>query len=80
MSHREIVRAWKDEEYRSNLNSRHRAMLPDNPAGATDISDEELAGVGGGTTTGTTTTLTTVVSLLVICSAITCYAVCSVQG
>ena len=29
----DIIRAWKDEEYRLSLTEEQRALLPDNPAG-----------------------------------------------
>ena len=38
----QIIRAWKDEEYRTRLNHRQRSMLPDNPAGLIELSEEEL--------------------------------------
>jgi mersacidin/lichenicidin family type 2 lantibiotic len=33
MSNEDIIRAWKDEEYRNSLSEEHRAQLPENPAG-----------------------------------------------
>ena len=45
----DIIRAWKDAEYRSSLNHRQRSMLPNNPAGLIELSEEELGGVAGGT-------------------------------
>jgi len=50
MSPNDIVRAWKDEEYFSNLNASDRAGLPADPAGAIEISDRDLGDVSGGTT------------------------------
>ena len=47
----DIVRAWKDESYRSSLSTQEQAMLPENPAGALEVSDAELEaihGAGGG--------------------------------
>ena len=38
----EIVRAWKDEEYRNTLSSNQRATLPDNPAGAIEFAQPQL--------------------------------------
>jgi mersacidin/lichenicidin family type 2 lantibiotic len=46
MSKDNIIRAWKDPEYRSGLNARERALLPANPAGT--IDDAKLAEVAGG--------------------------------
>jgi len=44
----DVVRAWKDEDYRMSLSDAERRMLPSNPAGLIEISDSELGAVGGG--------------------------------
>ncbi|MBN9390412.1 MAG: mersacidin/lichenicidin family type 2 lantibiotic [Chloroflexi bacterium] len=49
----DIVRAWKDEEYRSSLTPDQLAQLPANPAGdaeaeADEITRQELDEVSGG--------------------------------
>ena len=49
MSKLNVVRAWKDEEYRMSLSEAEQRMLPCNPAGLIEISDSELGAVGGGT-------------------------------
>lgn len=49
MSKLDVIRAWKDAEYRSSLTDKQRASLPDNPAGALDLSDLDLDSVAGGT-------------------------------
>lgn len=51
MSKREIIRAWKDEAYRSSLSEEERAQLPENPAGAIELREDELANAAGGTVT-----------------------------
>lgn len=43
-----IIRAWKDPEFRSNLSEEEQALLPDNPAGAIELTDEELDMATGG--------------------------------
>jgi mersacidin/lichenicidin family type 2 lantibiotic len=48
MSKRDIIRAWKDPEYRLSLNESERALLPDHPAGLIELTDAELDGVAGG--------------------------------
>jgi len=51
MSHLNIVRAWKDEEYRSSLSEVDRAQLPENPAGSIDTIDgfaQEMMIAGAG--------------------------------
>jgi mersacidin/lichenicidin family type 2 lantibiotic len=44
----DIVRAWKDAEYRKNLSDVQRAQLPTNPAGLVELMDDELDSVAGG--------------------------------
>ncbi len=44
----DIVKAWKDEAYRASLSEAERAILPDNPAGVVELSEEELEGIAGG--------------------------------
>jgi mersacidin/lichenicidin family type 2 lantibiotic len=46
----DVVRAWKDEEYRSSLTEAQRAQLPENPAGMIELTDEALNEVVGGFT------------------------------
>ena len=48
MCNPEIIRAWKDEDYRMSLSEAERRMLPTNPAGLIEISDGELGLVAGG--------------------------------
>ena len=43
-----IIRAWKDPEYRENLSEEERELLPENPAGAIELTDEELDMAAGG--------------------------------
>lgn len=51
MSKSDIIRAWKDEQYRGSLTNAQRAALPANPAGAIELTDSELGAVVGGITT-----------------------------
>jgi mersacidin/lichenicidin family type 2 lantibiotic len=48
MSQDQIIRAWKDEQYRLSLTDAERAVLPENPAGVIDLDDAELDAVAGG--------------------------------
>ncbi|MBO1051935.1 MAG: mersacidin/lichenicidin family type 2 lantibiotic [Dolichospermum sp. DET73] len=48
MSNLDIIRAWKDEEYRNSLSAEQKAQLPENPAGMVDLTDEETQVVQGG--------------------------------
>ena len=48
MSKVDIIRAWKDEEYRNSLSPAQRARVPEHPAGMIELADDELqAAVGG---------------------------------
>ncbi|MBI5928041.1 MAG: mersacidin/lichenicidin family type 2 lantibiotic [Chloroflexi bacterium] len=49
MSNIDIVRAWKDAEYRNTLTAEERASLPENPAGLVELDDNDLGNVDGGT-------------------------------
>jgi mersacidin/lichenicidin family type 2 lantibiotic len=44
----DIVRAWKDEEYRASLTEAQLAALPENPAGIVALKTAELEGAAGG--------------------------------
>jgi mersacidin/lichenicidin family type 2 lantibiotic len=44
----DLVRAWKDSEYRKTLSAEELASLPESPTGLVPAADEELkAAVGG---------------------------------
>jgi mersacidin/lichenicidin family type 2 lantibiotic len=44
----DIIRAWKDPEYRYSLSAAERAMLPAHPAGPTELTAEQILAVSGG--------------------------------
>lgn len=48
MSHENIIRTWKDEEYRMRLREEDRPQIPENPVGLIELTDSELELVGGG--------------------------------
>lgn len=48
MSHIDIIRAWKDDEYRNSLSEAERAELPENPAGLIELGDADMESVAGG--------------------------------
>jgi mersacidin/lichenicidin family type 2 lantibiotic len=48
MSNIDIIRAWKDEKYRSSLNDEQRSQLPKNPAGTIELSDSVMENLVGG--------------------------------
>ncbi|HEY0735247.1 MAG TPA: mersacidin/lichenicidin family type 2 lantibiotic [Herpetosiphonaceae bacterium] len=47
MSNVDIIRAWKDDEYRNSLSEEARALLPEHPAGLLELRDEDLGLVAG---------------------------------
>src|SRR5262245_60672905 len=51
MSKQQIIRAWKDENYRLSLSQAERAALPENPVGRLDLDEltaAEMAEIDGG--------------------------------
>ena len=48
MSKIDVIRAWKDEDYRSSLSDAQRSELPDNPAGWVELSGTDLDAAAGG--------------------------------
>jgi mersacidin/lichenicidin family type 2 lantibiotic len=50
MSHEDIdiIRAWKDEEYRNSLSEEQRSQLPENPAGMVELPDADMERIAGG--------------------------------
>jgi mersacidin/lichenicidin family type 2 lantibiotic len=48
MSHVDIIRAWKNSEYRKNLSAAERAKLPAHQAGLIELKGAELDSVSGG--------------------------------
>ena len=49
MSHAEIIRAWKDEAYRSSLSEAEMETIPEHPAGLIELPDSALGEAAGGT-------------------------------
>ncbi len=48
MSHVDVIRAWKDADYRRSLSDAQRAALPANPAGRIELTAADLEAVSGG--------------------------------
>jgi mersacidin/lichenicidin family type 2 lantibiotic len=44
----DIIRAWKDEDYRNSLSEAKRAQLPQNPAGLIELTDFDMKSIAGG--------------------------------
>ena len=47
MSSADVVRAWRDPQYRRSLSQDQLARLPQNPAGHVQISDQVLRDASG---------------------------------
>jgi mersacidin/lichenicidin family type 2 lantibiotic len=82
MSEIDIVRAWRDEDYRLSLSDQDRAAVPESPAGVVDLSDLDLEGVAGGSvhfgTLGCCGGLTTDYGLCSIKCTDICTIICSI--
>jgi mersacidin/lichenicidin family type 2 lantibiotic len=70
MNSREIVRSWKDEDYRLSLINKEQALAPENPAGLLELKDEDLVAVEGGTDPIT-------LSVIIIVTTYMSYQLCS---
>lgn len=46
----EIIRAWRDEEFRSSLSASEIAALPNHPGGTIELKDGDLANTNAGAT------------------------------
>lgn len=70
----DVIRAWKDADFRESLSPEQKAALPDHPAGAlAAMSPEELAQVSGGTWTVITTSswVCGVIATVTFCNELT---------
>jgi mersacidin/lichenicidin family type 2 lantibiotic len=47
LSKLDMIRMWRDPEYRSTLSAEELAQLPSHPAGLVELSDEELGRASG---------------------------------
>jgi mersacidin/lichenicidin family type 2 lantibiotic len=45
----QIIRAWKDEDYRRSLTEAELSALPENPAGLVELDERSQGEVGGAT-------------------------------
>ncbi|WP_414551983.1 mersacidin/lichenicidin family type 2 lantibiotic [Anabaena sp. CCY 0017] len=48
MSNIDIIRAWKDEDYRNSLSAEQRSQLPENPAGMVELTNTTMETIVGG--------------------------------
>jgi mersacidin/lichenicidin family type 2 lantibiotic len=45
---KDVIRAWKDLEFRRSLAPSQRALLPEHPAGLVELADAQLDQAAGG--------------------------------
>jgi mersacidin/lichenicidin family type 2 lantibiotic len=50
MSTLDVIRAWKDREYRQGLSQAQQDALPPHPAGLIELAESELGTVAGAAT------------------------------
>jgi mersacidin/lichenicidin family type 2 lantibiotic len=43
-----VIRSWKDEDFRDNLSYSEMAAVPENPAGPLELTDDQLMAMNGG--------------------------------
>jgi len=48
MTQTDVIRAWRDEDYRETLAESERSALPRHPAGAVELSESGLGQITGG--------------------------------
>jgi mersacidin/lichenicidin family type 2 lantibiotic len=48
MKKKQILEAWRNEEYYLSLSAEERAQIPEHPAGLPDVEDEVLRTITGG--------------------------------
>ena len=71
MSRADVIRAWKDVEYRASLSASEIDMLPAHPAGLVEISDADLGGVAGGSDDGITIFSVNFCMTITVCVTVT---------
>jgi mersacidin/lichenicidin family type 2 lantibiotic len=59
----DVIRAWKDEEYRLGLSDEERRHLPENPVGGLELTDADLEAVYGGGSISLNVSLSVSISL-----------------
>lgn len=71
----DVIRAWKDAEYRESLSDEELAAVPQHPVGTVELNEEDLSGVMGGNGGGSQTccqNLSVCINTVLVCS-IACF-------
>jgi mersacidin/lichenicidin family type 2 lantibiotic len=63
MNNLDVIRAWRDEEYRLGLSEAERVVLPRHPAGLIELEEADLAEIAGGIPTPITITIPITVTI-----------------
>ena len=66
MTQQQIIRAWKDPEYRASLSAAELRALPAHPAGLVEMSEGDLMEVSGGTTAACAITVSVIVTAVYV--------------
>jgi mersacidin/lichenicidin family type 2 lantibiotic len=75
----EIVGSWKNEDYRLSLSVDEQALLPENPAGLIELSDQELLGIDGGTSTLSIATVILSIVFTIVGSVVVSHNYCPAE-
>jgi mersacidin/lichenicidin family type 2 lantibiotic len=73
MTERQIVRAWKDEDYRRSLTEAELSALPENPAGIVELDERSQGEVDGGSLTDALIAIVTGVAPIIYTNIASCY-------
>jgi mersacidin/lichenicidin family type 2 lantibiotic len=77
MDPKDVVRAWKDPEYRSSLDADERSAMPSHPSGLMELDDADLMTASGGTTlVWTSCPCATIASVTTVTNNISCWGSC----
>lgn len=71
----QVIRSWKDDDFRRSLSQGELASLPANPAGLVELTDNELLAMQGGTGFICVTVIITV-GAIVVSGIASCIAEC----
>ncbi len=81
MSQVDVIRAWKDADFRAGLSEAEKAQLPANPAGLVELSDADLTGAVGADGVQPDTTLTTPsITFMTVTFVGSCLSICLNNG
>ncbi len=72
MSVQDIIRAWKDAEFRASLSEEQLKQLPAHPAGRVELEDAELDAAGGALPTTQVQWCTNFCTMRSVCSCSDC--------